>query len=276
VRGPGRSETHELRPAPVGCHDSHGGERDERMTEREKPQGRSGAIRLSSDGAKWEVIGFPKEKRRRELMIAEMFVRGANQNIMLESPERPPYTPFGGLTPNDENDLDFTITTSQGVKAMELVEFAPLHRHGPRFKDAPRQLHQTTKSELLLELVRNKSDHQGGSGRLLLIYATEYGFKIDLITIEITRRALVSEPPRFERVYYLSCHDVIHGSVWEIFPGRPDPTFEGWPDEKLRGLRAQMPHPLDLIKRSSVTRPMRFQSYGGRCLTRFPTPTWRA
>jgi hypothetical protein len=232
------------------------------MTERKKPQGRTGAIKLSDAGPEWGVIDFPSEKRRRELMIAEMFVRGANQLIMHESPEQPRYPPFSGLVQNDENDLDFTITTSLGVKLMDLAEFAPLDRHGPQFKDAPRQLDQATKSDLLLEIVRRKSAHQGGLNRLLLIYATEYGFKVDLITIEIMRKGLNREPPQFDRVYYISVHNTVDGSVWEIFPGTPHHTLGEWSEQDLRRLRTHFPHPDDLIEKWEVTGTMHVPFYG--------------
>jgi len=42
----------------------------------------------------------------------------------------------------------------------------------------------------LLHLIREKSAHQGGADRFLLIYVTEQGFSVDMITIEITRRVL--------------------------------------------------------------------------------------
>lgn len=34
--------------------------------------------------------------------------------------------PFGAPVQNDENDLDFTVSTILGTKLMELAEFAPL------------------------------------------------------------------------------------------------------------------------------------------------------
>jgi hypothetical protein len=215
-----------------------------KMGEHKKPQGRKGPIRISGAGPRLTVIAFPDEKRARELMIAQMFVRAANRSIMLESPEQPRYPPFSDLVPNEENDLDFVITTSRDVKRMDVAEFAPLDKHGPEFKDAPRQLDQTTKSDLLLELVRRKSAHQGGSNRVLVIYVTEQGFWVDPVTMEITRRALDRERPRFERVYFISPHDSTTGTVSEIFPGKPHHVFGKLKEDELRH-RADFPHPAD-------------------------------
>lgn len=231
------------------------------MAERKKPQGRSGPIRMSGAASKWAVIDFPDEKAARELMIAEMFVRAANQFIMLESPEQPPYPPFSNLIQNEENDLDFTITTSYGLKRMDLVEFAPLDKHGPHFKDAPRQLDQATKADLLLELVRRKSVRQGGPDRLLLIYVTEQGFWVDPIAIEIMRRDLDRKSPRFERIYYVSPRDLTVGSVSEIFPGKPHHICGNWSERELRR-PADFPHPNDFIEVSEVTGTMTLPTYG--------------
>jgi len=215
------------------------------MAERKKPQGRKGPIRISDVGLEWAIIDFPGEKAARELMIAEMFVRAANRLIMYPSAEQPSYVPFSELIQNAENDVDFTINTGRGVKRLEVTEFAPLYQHGPRFEDAPRQLDQGTKSDLLLELLRKKSARQGGANRLLLVYVTEQGFWIDPITIEIVRRALSHESPQFERVYFVSPHSITAGMVWEIFPGTPHPFFATLNDHDLRRRQARFPHPED-------------------------------
>jgi hypothetical protein len=170
---------------------------------------------------------------------------------MLESVEQPQYPPFRDLRQNDENDLDFTITISGGEKRlMELAEFAPLDTHGPQFKDAPRQLEPASKADLLLELVRKKSDHQGGTDRMLLVYVTEHAFGVDPITIELARKTLNREPPKFERIYYVSPHDKVDGAVWEIFPGKPHHFFGEKSEQELRRPgRTYLPHPTELTKK---------------------------
>jgi hypothetical protein len=198
-------------------------------------------------GAEWVVTHFPDKKSAREFMIAEMFVRAANEFVMGERPGQPAYRPFCNLVQNEESDLDVSITTSRGVKRMELAEFAPLDKHGPHFENAPRQLDQVAKAELMLELVRKKSKHHGGPNRLLLIYVTEHCFKVDPIAIEIMRRRLVQEPPRFERVYYVSPHGEKTGSVSEIFPGKPHHIFGDWGGQQLRR-PAFMPHPTEFLE----------------------------
>jgi hypothetical protein len=217
------------------------------MVERAKPKGQTGPIKLSDTGFKWEIIDFPAGERAREQMIAEIFVHVANNRIDLESPE-PRYAPFKDPKQNPENDIDFTILTGQGVKLMELTEFAPLKEHGPKHTDAPHQLQPSAKNELLHALVETKSNRQGAAGRFLVVYTTEEGFWIDAATSELVRRALKSQPPKFDRVYSLTLLGQKSGVVEEIFPGRTKPAFENITTEQLRQAQTNIVHPSDIAR----------------------------
>jgi len=207
---------------------------------REKPQGKIGPIRTGPDGVDWMVILFPKEKAEREVLVAGLFVKAFDRWVAGQS--EPSLAPFGEPVQNDENDLDFTLETTLGAMRMELAEFAPLTEHGPRFADAPTSLQPREKAALALELVVMKSDHQGGESRFLVIYNTEHGFWLDPMTIERMRRALQDAPPRFERVYYVSIHDLGNGSASEIYPGTPHHIFG---EADLDAMNVTIPHPAD-------------------------------
>lgn len=197
-------------------------------------------MRMGPGGVDWMVIPFPKKQVEREVLVAGLFVKAFERWVAGQS--EPSLAPFGELAKNDENDLDFTVETALGAMRMELTEFAPLREHGPRFADAPTSLEPSEKAELALELVRMKSDHQGGVGRFLVIYNTEYGFWLDPLTIERMRRALNDAPPRFERVYYVSIHDLGNGSASEIYPGTPHHIFG---EVDLDAGRVTIPHPTE-------------------------------
>jgi hypothetical protein len=125
---------------------------------------------------------------------------------------------------------------------MELAEFAPLKEYGPRFADAPPSLQPPEKAAHALELVGMKSDHQGGNGRFLVIYNTEHAFWLHLLTIERMRRVLKDSPPRFDRVYYVSIHDLENGSASEIYPGTPHHRFG---EANLAALGFALRHPTE-------------------------------
>jgi len=207
----------------------------------EKPQGASGRISVNGSGAKWEITKFPASKAERETLIATLFVKAFDHYVANQS--EPSLAPFGEPKQNNEADLDFTVDTADGARLMELVEFAPLKEHGPKFADAPAAIDPNDKAPLVYDLIKGKSDHQGGPGRFLVIYATEYGFKLDPITIEKIRRLFSADAPNFERVYYLSIHDAESGSVTEIFPGKPHVTFGKYSDEDLERIEIFQPHP---------------------------------
>jgi len=218
-----------------------------------KPKGASGAIRIGS-GADWMVIPFPDSKPERERLIAELFIGGFGGLVAMQSD--PSLAPFGKLTQNPEKDLDFTVETAVGTKLMELAEFAPLTQYGPTFADAPTQLSPTAKASLACQLIRRKSQRQGGADRILVLYVTEHGFWIDPITIEILRRDFVAgTPPNFDRVYYVSPHDLRSASVTEIYPGKAHHIFGEKTDEQLMAIAATaiLPHPMTMDVRYTLS-----------------------
>lgn len=212
---------------------------------RSKPQGTTGPVKLDSNGISWDKKRFPEAKADREEMVARLFIKGFTSYVRTQS--EPSFAPFDNLRQNLENDLDFTVGTAQGEKLMELAEFAPLAQFGGQFANAPKELDPKTKADLVLNLIRDKSAHQGGDNRFLVIYATEYAFKLDPMTIERLRRKLASEPVKFDRIYATSIHDLDFASVSEIYPGEPHHDFGNLTNEALDRVRFYQPHPTDIV-----------------------------
>jgi len=210
------------------------------MSKPNKPQGKTGAVRVTAEGSTWPGTRFPPDEREREQLIADLFVKACAQGVATES--QPSLAPFGRPRQNDEYDLDFTIETRNGDMLLELVEFAPLQVHGPSFEHVPKSLEPREKAELALEFVRKKSARQGGANRILLMYTTAYVFWLDHNTIERMRRALFINKPRFDRVYALSVDDLESACVSEIYPGCPHEILG---DADLDAGKTRIPHPID-------------------------------
>ncbi len=70
------------------------------------------------------------------------------------------------------------------------------------------------------------------------------------------RRVLAAKPPAFERVYYVSIHDLTEASVSETYPGTPNRHCVGKSDEQLAAMNVRTPHPLELIRGDGVV-PLR-------------------
>jgi hypothetical protein len=226
-----------------------------------KPQGVSGAFAIGPEGASFAAIKFPTLKAEREALIASLFVNAFEGWVANES--APSLKPFNALQQNPENDLDFTVETSLGSKSMELVEFAPLAIHGPRFVDAPRSVHPKDKAALAFDAICRKSEHQGGDNRFLVTYATEHAFWLDAITIERLRRLLNRKAPKFDRVYYISVHDLGSASVSEIFPGQAHHTFGDFSDEQMDRIGVYLPHPAEMVKEARFLIPDAGQAKAG-------------
>lgn len=213
---------------------------------RGKPQGRTGPIQLGGGSAQWLATEFPDNKAEREQLLENLFVKGFERWVATES--EPSLGPFGTPSQNDENDLDFTVTTAAGDMLMELAEFAPLKQHGPTFESAPASLDPKEKAKLATALVHKKSKHQGGADRFLVLYVTEHGFWLDPFAIEKMRQLLAANPPAFERVYYVSVHSLTDASVSEIYPGKPHHLFGELTDEQFDEMQVSMPHPTEWVR----------------------------
>lgn len=212
---------------------------------RRKPQGRTGPLIFGRHALTWQVVNFPAQKDERENLVARLFVEASEKSIRRES--EPSFKLFSNLKQNPENDLDFSVQTAAGPKLMELAEFAPLQSFGPTFALAPTQLSTGQKVDGALELIRAKSAHQGGKNRILLLYATEHGFELEEVTIELLRRALVNDPPKFDRVYFAQLFNLDLATATEVFPGVPHEWFESLSDDALTDLPIVNAHPADLI-----------------------------
>ena len=218
----------------------------------DKPQGKTGPVKFGNDGPQWIVTTLPGSKARREQLVADLFVKSFESWVASES--EPSLRPFGAPVQNQENDLDFTVSTGIGEVLMELAEFAPLAEYGRRFEAAPPAIPPQEKARLVAALVARKSAHQGGAGRILLLYVTEQGFWLDPCTIECMRRTLAADPPRFDRVFYLSLHGLTEASASEIYPGTPHHHFGRLSDAQLAAARVQTPHPTHIVASGGVVR----------------------
>lgn len=200
---------------------------------------------MGQHGINWQVVNFPSEKDKRENLVARLFIEATEKSIRRES--EPSLKPFSNLKQNPENDLDFSVQTASGQKLMELAEFAPLQSFGPTFSLAPTQLPTGQKVYSVLELIRAKSVHQGGENRLLLLYATEHGFELEEVTIELVRRALANDPPKFDKVYFTQLFNLDLATATEVFPGVQHERFGDLTDEALTSLPIVNTHPADQV-----------------------------
>jgi len=111
----------------------------------------------------------------------------------------------------------------------------------------PKSIPSGDKAELAIEEILRKSKHQGGPERILLLYSTEHAFKLDPGAVELIRRALKDDPPRFDRIYYVSPHNEMDGTAWEIVPGTEASMFAELSDQQIGYGNQAFPHPSDMV-----------------------------
>jgi hypothetical protein len=203
-----------------------------------KPSGQKGPISLGAEGINWHPIEFPPDKAEREMMIAQVFVRDIERF-------HSSVCPVSVLRQNEEADLDFIISTAHGRRELELAEVAPLNEFqgkrmgAPRqtennpYANVPKQLTVGKLSEIVCNLIDQKSEHQGGQNRLLLLYVTHAPLFIPTPTQELVRRTLERNAPRFERIYFISPHDQTSGTIFKLFPAPPHEWFANLSDQQL-------------------------------------------
>ena len=207
-----------------------------------KPTGVTGPFTVRADGIQHEEIRFPATKVEIERMIGKLFVDNAG-SIPIS------LAPFSNLRSNSEDDLDFTVACGDGRdRLLELVEFAPLQELGVSYEDAPRQMGIQQMAQFVTELIAKKSARQGGVDRLLLIYKTAQQFFISPPVQELVRRMLAEKAPRFDAVYFLSPHDAVHATVFEVWPGKSHEFFRDLTNEKLGTLRLIRAYPDEFVK----------------------------
>lgn len=188
------------------------------MSSRRKPRGQTGPIRFGNGEIKRELIEFGNTKQEIELQIAQAFCAG-NSSV---AQQKMRYESFTDLTPLAENHLDFRVQTNQGLRWLELAEFAPLQYFGGNYAN----VQGTWRTELMVtyvvDLILKKNGNRYGSHVILVIYKTHDTCFIpptvqQLVRSRIKQLGLTIE---IEAIYFLSPHTLSDASVWEIWPGK--------------------------------------------------------
>lgn len=188
------------------------------IPKRRKPTGMTGPTIFGPDGVFTKWVEFPKTKAEVELFIAKGFcIDGPGYR-----PHFKRYGNFSSLEAQNENSIDFYVTTGLGGRWLELCEFAPLVEFGGSYDNVPQNWDARRMSELVLALIARKAEKKYGNDTLLLIYKTHRTLFVPPPIIRAVRRELNGCAPSFESIYYISPHSSEEMSVWEIWPGDPD------------------------------------------------------
>lgn len=188
-----------------------------------KPTGISGffCAHVTADGqivGSFEKTPFSEDKAAVENQIVDRFIASMNkplatsgERFCLADPQR-----------NDENNLDFTVTTPSGPAYLELMEIAPLR--GPH-EGAPAQYKPYEFGKAILLGILKKSNHYPkniGRDIFLLLYVTHWAFALSQTAIACLRYWLKTHPTVFRAIFAYEPLDAEEGAPHWLFPVPPE------------------------------------------------------
>lgn len=142
-----------------------------------KPSGTSGffQVQVNEQGnisGAFVQTPYPTEKAEIESQIIGSFISSMNKNLAVSGEE------FFLSNPkqNQENNIDFTVKSPNGLAHLELIEIAPLK--GP-YATAPSSYKPYEFAKAILAGIKKKSDHHAGTqwqDIFLLLYVTHWSF----------------------------------------------------------------------------------------------------
>ncbi len=177
-----------------------------------KPAGEQGAIACSVQTVNFEPVTLPDEKEAIELHFVRYFVQAAAQIGIFEPDLRQE------LVPNQTDDFDFTVTTSDGPLYIELLEIAPLC--GP-YEGASGMYDMYERARWVHgEVIKKSRRYQGATDRpiYLLSYTTHWAFVLSDTVIAAISTLFDREPPIFVSVFHLIHVDPKALSLTRLYP----------------------------------------------------------
>jgi hypothetical protein len=201
-----------------------------------KPTGKTGHVRASRalGTPEFVTVPFPTTKDDVERYVAAPFVLVAAHHGFF------PFEVLGPPEKNHENDLDFTLQTSDGPKYLELREIHP-RELGLDAVDRSRASSYEIEGTAyrVLEGIRKKSRRYQGAttrGIILLTYITHWQVTLVEEVFHLLSYWMLEEPPIFEQVYYASFLGPGDVSISLLYP-LPVEIFSRFDPGIYRGLR---------------------------------------
>jgi hypothetical protein len=188
---------------------------------RKKPSGKIGITEIKAEEGKQSStflpVSFPDIKDSIEFTITSSFIRNASKNG---------YFSFEILEvhQNNENHLDFELTTNEGKKFLELMEIAPLEK-SKSFASSPADYKPYELAQYVLEKLMTKSKKYVGvkkTGIVLLLYITDWKFIFSETLIALLQFCTLGNKHTFEYIYLYQPMTDVAGMTHLIYPTPPE------------------------------------------------------
>ncbi len=175
-----------------------------------KPTGELGSLQVGTGSATYRRQQWPSEKFAIEAVVLQKAIRFANLYDLTQPPRH-----------NEENDFDYTLTTTRGEEDLDLMEVvlrSRLDKGG--YKALPPSYNIAEIVAAILEGIRHKTRRYGRAARPLhlLIYSTDWRFSLLPRVVDTLAAAVAHEKHIFTTITYFRPDDHACGTVELVFP----------------------------------------------------------
>lgn len=180
----------------------------------------------------FERVSFPGTKEEIEKFIATRFMEADAKAFIKENLN--PF--FSNLRINKQDDLDFLVSTPYGDAFLELMEVAPLAFYKTTHEEAPKGYDPLQRSAFIHEEIIKKSEkYRGHLPIVLLLYNTNYKFRLDDNTKHLVSYYCYKSRPKFARIFSLTpAHPPFEDVLSTLYP-REDIDFRDFNPEDYGG-----------------------------------------
>jgi len=193
------------------------------MSKPRKPTGTTGPFEVTFGESKatvtWQTASFSSQKEEIEAGVAEGFLREVDRQQLFS------FT-VNAVRQNLQNDLDFTLETSEGGKYLELMEIAPLTDNGGRYDEATGSYNPYDRSSGIMSEVLKKSRRYRSTATdtpiLLVVYNTHWAFDLGDTALMLLQYFAQATEHCFERIYFYRPSSERSGTAYDVFPTPPE------------------------------------------------------
>jgi len=201
-----------------------------------KPTGKMGIFHTYFDNSRklcgeFKQIQLPQTKGEIEIFFVSRFLKDGRRTyreyFLLANPQKNPL-----------DDFDFTIQTPNGSAYLELMEVAPLELYKGGYGDAPSSYDQYELAQIIFLKILKKSRKypKNLTAKLyLLLYVTDWKFRLNDTTVELLSYFCMKKQLRFEVIFLYTLLDSSEGIVNWIHPIEKD-RFKDFDPEQYRGV----------------------------------------
>lgn len=196
-----------------------------------KPTGIAGVTRITVGPKGTSIervpVGFPDSK----VEIEEFIVRSFERDVKAD-PSASAW--YGTIERNEENDLDFDVTSQKGVIKLELTEIVPIP-HGRISPESQVSYSPYDLAHHIFEHILKKARHYASAKplrKILLVYFTDWRFRPSEMVLDLVRYWVADIAHGFEFIYIYRLVSNDEGEVRLVYP--VERSWDGFEPDRFK------------------------------------------